>query len=58
MKFTSWTLSAIPTNRPVQRIDHTDLIYRTEKGKYKAIIEQIAECHEKGQPVLVWYDFH
>ena len=43
----------IPTNRPVQRIDHTDLIYRTEKGKYKAIIEQIAECHEKGQPVLV-----
>ena len=46
-------VSAIPTNRPVQRIDHTDLIYRTEKGKYKAIIEQIAECHEKGQPVLV-----
>ena len=44
---------AIPTNRPVQRIDHTDLIYRTEKGKYMAIIEQIAECHEKGQPVLV-----
>ena len=44
---------AIPTTRPVQRIDHTDLIYRTEKGKYKAIIEQIAECHEKGQPVLV-----
>ncbi len=44
---------AIPTNRPVQRIDHTDLIYRTEKGQYKAIIEQIAECHEKGQPVLV-----
>ena len=40
---------AIPTNRPVQRIDHTDLIYR----KYKAIIEQIAECLEKGQPVLV-----
>ncbi len=44
---------AIPTNRPVQRIDHTDVIYRTEKGKYKAIIEQIAACHEKGQPVLV-----
>ena len=44
---------AVPTNRPIQRIDHTDLIYRTEKGKYKAIIEQIAECHEKGQPVLV-----
>ena len=44
---------AIPTNRPVKRIDHTDLIYRTEKAKYKAIIEQIAECLEKGQPVLV-----
>ncbi len=44
---------AVPTNRPIKRIDHTDLIYRTEKGKYKAIIEQIAECHEKGQPVLV-----
>ena len=44
---------AVPTNRPIQRIDHTDLIYRTEKGKYKAIIEQITECHEKGQPVLV-----
>lgn len=44
---------AIPTNRPVQRIDQTDLIYRSEKGKYKAIIDQIVECHEKGQPVLV-----
>lgn len=44
---------AIPTNRPVQRIDHTDVIYRTEAGKYKAIIEQIVKCHEKGQPVLV-----
>ncbi len=43
----------VPTNRPVIRIDHTDLIYRTEKAKYKAIIEQIVECHEKGQPVLV-----
>lgn len=44
---------AIPTNRPVQRIDHNDLIYRTEAGKYRAIIDQIIECHEKGQPVLV-----
>ncbi len=44
---------AIPTNMPVIRIDHTDLIYRTEKAKYKAIIDQIVECHEKGQPVLV-----
>ncbi|MGN0585185.1 MAG: preprotein translocase subunit SecA [Ruminococcus sp.] len=44
---------AIPTNRPVQRIDHNDLIYRTEAAKYRAIIDQIVECHEKGQPVLV-----
>lgn len=44
---------AIPTNRPVQRIDHNDLIYRTEAAKYRAIIEQIIDCHEKGQPVLV-----
>lgn len=44
---------AIPTNKPMIRIDHPDQIYRTEKGKYKAIIEQIVECHDKGQPVLV-----
>ena len=44
---------AIPTNRPVIRIDYPDQIYRTEKGKYAAIIDQIVACHEKGQPVLV-----
>ncbi len=44
---------SIPTNKPVIRIDHPDLIYRTEKAKYAAIIEQIIKCHEKGQPVLV-----
>ncbi len=43
----------IPTNRPVQRIDHPDVVYKTEKAKFRAAIEQIAECHEKGQPVLV-----
>ncbi len=43
----------IPTNRPVQRIDHPDIVYKTEMAKYRAAIEQIAECHEKGQPVLV-----
>lgn len=43
----------IPTNRPVQRIDHHDIIYKTEHGKFMAAIEKIAECHEKGQPVLV-----
>ena len=44
---------AIPTNRPVQRKDHPDQVYRSEKGKFLSIIDQIAECHEKGQPVLV-----
>ncbi len=44
---------AIPTNKPVIRIDHNDQVYTTEKGKYAAIIEKIIECHEKGQPILV-----
>ena len=44
---------AIPTNKPVIRIDHNDQIYSTEKGKYSAIIDKIIECHDKGQPILV-----
>ena len=43
----------IPTNKPVQRIDHPDVVYKTEAGKYRAIVQQIEECHAKGQPVLV-----
>ena len=43
----------IPTNRPVARIDHNDVVYKTEMGKYNAIIQQVITCHEKGQPVLV-----
>ena len=43
----------IPTNRPMIRLDQPDLVYKNEPGKYRAIIRQIAECHEKGQPVLV-----
>ena len=43
----------IPTNRPVARIDHSDVVYKTEMGKFRAIIRQVVECHEKGQPVLV-----
>jgi preprotein translocase subunit SecA len=43
----------IPTNKPMVRKDHADVIYKTENGKYKAIINQIEECHKKGQPVLV-----
>ncbi|MBE6848474.1 MAG: preprotein translocase subunit SecA [Ruminococcus sp.] len=44
---------AIPTNKPVIRVDHPDQVYRSEKGKFLQIIEQVVECHEKGQPVLV-----
>lgn len=43
----------IPTNRPMIRIDHEDLIYKTEKAKFKAVVEEIKRRHEKGQPVLV-----
>ena len=43
----------IPTNKPVARIDHPDVVYKNDVGKNKAIIEQIIQCHEKGQPVLV-----
>ena len=43
----------IPTNKPVLRKDLPDSIYKTEKGKFNAVIEQICEAHEKGQPVLV-----
>ena len=43
----------IPTNKPQARIDHHDVVYKNEAGKYRAIINQIKECHEKGQPVLV-----
>ena len=43
----------IPTNRPVQRIDQSDVVYKTELGKFRAIIEQVKKCYAKGQPVLV-----
>ena len=43
----------IPTNKPNQRHDHHDVVYKTEAGKFRAVIAQIKECHEKGQPVLV-----
>ncbi len=43
----------IPTNRPVARLDNSDVVYKTENGKYRAIINQVIACHEKGQPVLV-----
>ena len=43
----------IPTNRPVARLDHTDVVYKTEAGKFRAIVKQVQACHAKGQPVLV-----
>ena len=43
----------IPTNKPVQRIDQSDMVYKNEIGKYKAIVEEVVKSHEKGQPVLV-----
>ncbi len=43
----------IPTNRPVARVDHPDVVYKTAAAKYNAVVNQIVECHEKGQPVLV-----
>lgn len=43
----------IPTNKPVQRDDRPDVVYKTEQGKFNAVIDDIAACHEKGQPVLV-----
>ena len=43
----------IPTNKPVQRIDHHDAVYKTKKEKYRAVVEEVKKTHEKGQPVLV-----
>ena len=43
----------IPTTKPVIRIDNPDIVYKTEPGKFRAVIRKIKECHEKGQPVLV-----
>ena len=44
---------SIPTNKPRARKDLPDSVYKTVNGKYNAVIEQVAECHAKGQPVLV-----
>ena len=43
----------IPTNRPVARQDHSDVVYKNEAGKFRAIVDQVQACHAKGQPVLV-----
>ncbi len=43
----------IPTNRPIQRLDYNDAVYKTKRGKFNAVVESVIESHEKGQPVLV-----
>ncbi len=43
----------VPTNKPMIRKDHSDVVYKNVRGKYRAIVDQIVRCHEKGQPVLV-----
>ncbi len=43
----------IPTNKPMIRVDHPDVIYKTEKAKFNAVVQEIEECHRRGQPVLV-----
>jgi preprotein translocase subunit SecA len=44
---------AIPTNRPIRRVDANDLIFKTQREKFKAVIEEVTECHKQGQPVLL-----
>ncbi len=44
---------AIPTNKPVARIDRDDVVYKNQEGKFRAVVEDIADCHRRGQPVLV-----
>ena len=46
-------VNVVPTNRKMVRLDYADVVYRTEKEKFEAIVEEIKECHERGQPVLV-----
>ena len=46
-------VNVVPTNRNMIRLDYADVVYRTEKEKFAAIVEEIKECHERGQPVLV-----
>lgn len=53
MKIYGLPVVVIPTNRPVARIDHSDIVYKTQTAKYQAIVEEVKECYKKGQPVLI-----
>src|SRR5262249_58295948 len=46
-------VAVIPPNKPMVRLDHPDVVYKTEREKFNAVIDDIAECHGRGQPVLV-----
>jgi preprotein translocase subunit SecA len=46
-------VAVVPTNQPVCRDDHNDVVYRTKREKFKAVVDEIADCHQRGQPVLV-----
>jgi preprotein translocase subunit SecA len=46
-------VSVVPTNKPVQRNDADDVVYKNERGKFRAVVEEIEDCHQRGQPVLV-----
>jgi len=52
-KIYSLEVLAIPTNKPVIRVDHPDVVYRSEEAKLRAVVREILECHSRGQPVLV-----
>ena len=47
------SVNVIPTNRPMKRLDHHDLVYKNERGKFRAVLGEIEDCHKRGQPVLV-----
>ncbi|SFT58097.1 preprotein translocase subunit SecA [Selenomonas sp. GACV-9] len=53
LKIYNLPVIVVPTNKPVQRVDYPDLIYKTKKAKYKAVGKMVKELHEKGQPVLI-----
>ncbi len=52
-KIYGFDVVVIPTNKPMIRKDYPDAVYKTERGKFKAIVEEVAECYKRGQPVLV-----
>jgi preprotein translocase subunit SecA len=52
-KIYNLAVNVIPTNRVMQRLDHHDLVYKNERGKFRAVVGEIEECHQRGQPVLV-----